>query len=79
LSKSLLGSEFPESGPFSGLTVASRAVRTVSAVSPNTGSKYEPHKALSCGRPLDEKMTTSTQIRMAWLCWLVAVMLFFSG
>ena len=43
------------------------------------GSKYEPAKPLSCVSHLEETMTIVTQVRLAWLCWLLAAMLFFSG
>ncbi len=43
------------------------------------GSKYEPAKPLSCFSHLEGVMTITTQARLAWLCWLLAAMLFFSG
>ena len=43
------------------------------------GSKYEPAQPLSCVGHLEETMTIVTQVRLAWLCWLLAAMLFFSG
>ena len=43
------------------------------------GPKYEPAKPLSCFSHLEGVMTITTQVRLAWLCWLIAAMLFFSG
>lgn len=49
------------------------------AVWPILGSKYEPAKPSSCVSHLEETMTVVTQVRLAWLCWLLAAMLLFSG